>query len=401
MVGTDIDSANDYDFLLSFLPEGWEKKAKELGALRRCRKIPNAKTLLHIMLIHLAGGCSLRETAVQARLGGIADVTDVAILARLKQCGEWFRWMNERLIAKWVPHRPCMALGENRRPLIVDATKITEPGRTGSTWTALYSIELPSLSCRQFYVLDYHNGGETFRKLIVQKGDIFIADRAYGSAPGIAHVVKNGGDVLVRFAWSNLALWDSPEKPFDLFAHLKPLRARQIGEWPVWIRDRKTWIPGRVCAVRKSKQSIEKEQKRLKRRSSKNGQRLQPQTLEAAKYVVVFTTLSSDILSRQRVLEFYRGRWQVEMVFKRLKSIMGLSHLRKIDPDAAYAWIQGKLLVSILIEVFTSYGESFFPWGYPFESLETTESHPVERASLSAPPASDRHFAASQPQSLP
>ena len=400
MVVTDTDIASDYDFILSFLPEGWEKKAKELGALRRCRKIPDAKTLLHIMLIHLAGGCSLRETAVQARLGGIADVTDVAILARLKQCGEWFRWMNERLIAQWVPHRPCMALGENRRPLIVDATKIAEPGPTGSTWTALYSIELPSLRCRQFYVLDYHNGGETFRKLIVQKGDVLIADRVYGSAPGIAHVVKNGGDVIVRFAWSNLVLWASREKPFDLFAHLKPLRPRMIGDWPVWIQDRKTWIPGRVCAIRKSRRSIEEEYKRLKRRASRHGQRLQPETLEAAKYVMVFTTLPDDILSRQRVLEFYRGRWQVELVFKRLKSIMGLSHLRKIDPDAAYAWIQGKLLVSILIEVFISYGESFFPWGYPLECAETTESLAVEGASLSASIAPDYHFAAPQPQSL-
>ena len=51
----------DWDVLSSFLPEGWQEKARDLGALRRCRKIPDAGTLLRLLLIHLADGCSLRE----------------------------------------------------------------------------------------------------------------------------------------------------------------------------------------------------------------------------------------------------------------------------------------------------------------------------------------------------
>ena len=74
--------------------------------MRRCRKIPNAEILLRVLLIHLAEGCSLRETSVRARQGGIVDLSGVAILDRLKQAGEWFRWMNTKLMQQWVAREP-------------------------------------------------------------------------------------------------------------------------------------------------------------------------------------------------------------------------------------------------------------------------------------------------------
>lgn len=97
-----IHVADDYEFMLSFLPSGWESKAKELGALRRCRKIPDARVLLRLLLIHLAEGCSLRETAVRARLGGVADISDVTIMNRLRSSCDWFQWMNQEMMKKWI-----------------------------------------------------------------------------------------------------------------------------------------------------------------------------------------------------------------------------------------------------------------------------------------------------------
>src|SRR5271166_6006777 len=53
----------DWEVIERMLPEGWQAKAKESGALRRCRGFADAGTLLRVMLIHLVDGCSLRETA--------------------------------------------------------------------------------------------------------------------------------------------------------------------------------------------------------------------------------------------------------------------------------------------------------------------------------------------------
>ena len=64
----------------------------------------------------------------------------------------------------------------------------------------------------------------------------------------------------------------------------------------------------------------------------------------------------------------YRLRWQIELVFKRMKSIMTLGQRPKRDPLSAKAWISGKLLVAMMVERLRLEAESFSPWGYPLET---------------------------------
>jgi hypothetical protein len=192
-----------------------------------------------------------------------------------------------------------------------------------------------------------------------------IGDRAYGGRPGIFHVVKAGGEVLVRFALDNLPLETRRGARFDLLKHLRGLGPREIGDWPVRLAWEGDTLDGRVCAVRKSRQAAEKAREEVRRQARKNGGTPKPETLEAAGFVFVFTTLTPEALPRREVLEMYRGRWQIELVFKRLKSILGFGHLRKSDEQAALAWLHGKLLVAFLVELLICQGESFFPWGYP------------------------------------
>jgi hypothetical protein len=356
----------DFEYLLSLLPMGWQEKAKELGALRRCRKVPDAKTLLRVLLIHLAEGCSLRETALRARQGGIVELSDVAILDRLRCAGEWFSWMNRELMGGWMVRDPLAVSDPRWRVRVVDATRVKEPGPTGSSWCIHYAVGLPSLNCDELRVTEHGGPGETFKRFAIQAGDLMLGDAAYGVPPGIDYVVRAKGQVLVRFSISNLPLWKDRRHRFDLLGPLRRLEPRQVADWPVGIKGPQgRWICGRVCAIRKSRQAIAKAQKEVMRRARKAGAEVQAQTLEAAGYVLVFTTLEREQLSAGHVLEAYRGRWQIELVFKRLKSILGLGHLRKSDIIGAKAWLEGKLLVALLIEALLRCAESFFPWGYP------------------------------------
>jgi hypothetical protein len=90
---------------------------------------------------------------------------------------------------------------------------------------------------------------------------------------------------------------------------------------------------------------------------------IRPETLEAAGYVFVFTTLP-DTIPAPAVMELYRGRWQIELAFKRLKSLVQLGHLKKTDARAARAWLQGKLLVAFLLDALLETTERISPWGY-------------------------------------
>jgi IS4 transposase len=78
-------------------------------------------------------------------------------------------------------------------------------------------------------------------------------------------------------------------------------------------------------------------------------------------------TSLADVFDAATILEIYRLRWQIELVFKRMKSIMGLGHLPKADPNSSRAWLHGKLFVALLVERMIDAAKSFSPWGYPLE----------------------------------
>ena len=106
-----LSVGEDFEYLVRLLPEGWQAKAKELGALRRCRKVESAEVLLRVLLIHLAEGCSLRETALRAARGGLVKLSDVALMDRLRLSESWFRWMNLGLVRRWIEREPRQIYG--------------------------------------------------------------------------------------------------------------------------------------------------------------------------------------------------------------------------------------------------------------------------------------------------
>lgn len=379
-----LGRSEDWDTLVKFLPLEWDEKAKELGALRRCRRFDTPVALLRTLMIHLADGCSLRETVVRARQGGVASISDVALLKRLKASGEWLRWMAARTMVNWVDKQPVAIFGTGLNIRVIDGSTIQEPGSTGSTWRIHYSIGLPSLQCDEVHVTST-GVGESFERFKVHQGDLFVGDRGFAHRAGISHVVDGGGHILVRINLTNVPLVFANGKPFLLLEHLRTLALGQPGDWDAWVPHQGRLIPGRVCAVKKSNQAAEKARRKAIADNSKKGHTVRPETMESAAYVFVFTTLDRSF-SPTSVLEVYRGRWQIELAFKRLKSIIGLGHLKKTDLQAAKAWLHGKLLVAFLIEALITAGERFSPWGYPLCPTHPTMPLSLERNIANASP---------------
>ena len=352
----------DWAVIERVLPMGWQAKAKELRALFIPKEFKDAAALLRVMLIHLSEGCSLRETAVRARIGGLVDVSDVALLKRLRHCGAWFGWMCEqlsrRLVGSELPQLP------GKRIRLVDASVVCEPGATGSTWRLHYGLDLSNLCCDEVHVTDVTQG-ESLTHYQVKPGDVLIADRGLAHRRGIRHVVSHGGGVIVRMNLTNVPLQDEAGRELKLLPWLRKLKVGQAGDLPAWIGDEQGLIAVRVCALKKSAAQTRKAQDKVRQASAKDKRTVQPRTLEAAGYVVVLSTLMQP--SVEVLLELYRCRWQVELAFKRLKSLLQLGHLKKTDPHGAKAWLQGKLLVASLIETLITVGDHFSPWGYYLE----------------------------------
>jgi hypothetical protein len=249
----------------------------------------------------------------------------------------------------------------------VDATTVKEPGKTGSQWRIHYSLRLPGLECDHFDLTPARGQGtgEKLGRFTFQAGELVLADAGYSHVAGVAAVVKQQADVCLRLNPRQLPLEDEQGGAFDpLRAARGLMRAGEMAEWAVWVRAGEQRIAGRVCGVRKSEEAIERARRKLTRRRQQGKLKGSEESWEYACYVLVFTTLTSPQASTRQVLEHYRLRWQIELMFKRLKSIMHLGHVPKEDDRSSRAWLYGKLLVALLSQKLARVGSAISPWGY-------------------------------------
>jgi transposase len=249
---------------------------------------------------------------------------------------------------------------------LLDATVVKEPGQTGSQWRIHYSLRLPTLECDCFDLTPTQgpNSAERFGRFRFQANELVLADAGYCHPAGIAAVVQQQADVCVRLNPHALPLWEESGEPFSLLKPLTKLRSSgQVAEWPIWVRSGESEISGRVCAIRKSREAIGRAQRRLDIRRQ-DGKSVGPETRKYAEYVLVFTTLPTSVASTEQILEAYRLRWQVELTFKRLKSIAQIGHVPKHDDQSSRAWLYGKLFVALLSQRLAQVGNTISPWGY-------------------------------------
>src|SRR3954469_15359234 len=111
----------------SLLPAGWRQMAWQSGAVRRLRGFVSPDVLLRVLMLHVARGYSLRETVVRAKLANWTDISDVALLKRLRHSEEWLRLLCIDLLRENVGYRLEEAIGPTIR--IVDGTIVREPGK--------------------------------------------------------------------------------------------------------------------------------------------------------------------------------------------------------------------------------------------------------------------------------
>lgn len=355
----------DWNLLLGLLPGQWQQQAILSGACERLRGFSTTSSLLRTLLLHVGNGYSLRETVVRAKAAGIANISDVALMKRLQKAEGWLHGLCVSLLQESGWEIPAETHGYNVRAL--DGTLVKEPGRSGSLWRIHYSVRIPSLVCDHFELTPTKGAGtgETLGRFTAGAGDLVLADRGFCKPGGVEALQRQGAAVMVRLNTSTLPLFTEDGSRFALAEEIARLQA--IGterEWQVWVPAANGRIPGRLCAIRKSEDAAVRARRQIERKAQQGGPQPKPETLQYARYVMVFTTVPADRLSTAEVLEWYRVRWQIELVFKRLKTLAELGALPKHADQSARAWLYGKLLVALLGQKLERLGRDISPWGY-------------------------------------
>lgn len=340
-----------------------EQTASQMGALRRRRGVKDAETLLRLALIYGFCGCSLRQTAVYADLGEIASLSNVAVYQRMRSAKEWLGY----LVASKIAERASASLPKcELRLRLFDASTVNRPGTHGTDLRLHVGVDLRTLSMDHIEITD-SSGGESFKRFEYAPNDLVIGDRGYAHAAGIAKLASSPAFFLVRINWQNLPLYDAAGSRLDVLEMLRGLPEAEAGEFPVVLHHGEVRIPCRLVGLRKTEAAAQATRDKAIREARKKGRRVDPRTLEAAGFTYVLTNVPAEVLSPCDVLELYRFRWQIELVFKRLKSILDLDNIPTKDPDTTQAILFAKLLGALLIEDMTQRYLSFSPWGYRLE----------------------------------
>jgi hypothetical protein len=336
------------------LPAGFdvEATARARGAFTRAREIKDAETLLRLALAYGGLGMSLRETCAWAEAGEIASLRDPSLLNRLCKAAPWLGDIVAALIAEQAKVAAGHWAGYRLRAL--DGTSICQPGADRTTWRLHVGYDLATGQVDQLELTDVH-GAENLQRLSYRPGDIVLADRCYARPRDLRPVIDAGADFIVRTGWNSLRLLQADGELFDLFAALAD-QVEQEGEVRVRIHEGMEGdMPPeplilRLVIRRKDPEQAEAEQKRLLKVAKKRGKQPDLRSLEAAKYILLLTSLPAEAFPPADILALYRFRWQIELAFKRFKSLAGLDMLPAKKPELARAWIYARLIVAIIAE---------------------------------------------------
>lgn len=326
--------------------------ARSRGAFTRAREVKTADALLRLALAYGGCGMSLRETCAWAEAVGIASLSDPSLLERLAKAAPWLGDLLAALIAERAKVPAGRWAGHRLRAL--DGTSICQPGADRTTWRLHVGYDLATGQVDQVELTDLH-GAETLRRLTYRPGDIVLGDRYYARPRDLRPVMDAGADFIVRTGWNALRLLQPDGAGFDLFAALAA-QVQPDGEVQVRVDERTPEAASlpplilRLVIHRKDPEQAQAEQKRLRKDAQKRGKTPDPRSLEAANYILLLTSLPADAFATADVLALYRFRWQIELAFKRMKSLAGLATLPAKKPELARAWIYARLIVALLAE---------------------------------------------------
>jgi Transposase DDE domain len=347
MAATRAQDALSWSQIEKVLPSDWREIAAEQRLIRNRSphlggKVRDVGEIVRMVLYMVATNSALAVTTATFAAAQMLTISSVSLHQWMQKLGPYFASLVARMVAEehsaFMPER-----WAGYEVIAVDATVVTNPGAKGTTSRVHKAIRLTDLRVVEVHVTD-ETGGETFRRFKPRRGQLWLGDRVYPNPPGIAWVVAEGGAVLVRYNRGSLPLYDAAGSPIDvlndkLVKLTKPCRSR---EWQAFVHAGDKRIAGRLCAVRLPKDKAEEARTRARK---EQGAVVTDDTLRMAEFVVVFTTVPRDKLTCDLILELYRLRWQIELEFKRDKSITGLDRLPNFRPDTIEAWLYAKLLL--------------------------------------------------------
>lgn len=376
----------DWEFIKAQLPPGWQELAIKRGLIRPQppqlgAKVTDIEQVLRPLLHRVGLEASLQVASSAAaaakeaveHVGGqgaadaanLVDISAPALHYWERKLGSYLAELLALMLDPTDIFAPLRWSGYEI--IITDGTVVARPGAKGTTARILYAMRLADLTLVSCQITDEH-GNESVRVFEPEAGQLWMGDRQYSNPHEVAWVVDAGADTLVRYNLGSLPLYDRNGQSFDVLRHVRRIaEPGQMAEWPVVVHPAKhAPIQGRLCAMRLSDEQAQKAREQLRRGHRDD---VSAKSLDAASWVILFTTAPAKRLTTAQVLELYRLRWQIELEIRRDKSIGGLDKLPNFREDTIATWLYAKLLIQQIARKAVSPSVAFPPSAVGFDLL--------------------------------
>jgi hypothetical protein len=347
-----------WQYIETLLPTDLEVSARQTCALRRCRNVPDAAALLRLALAYAVSDLSLKDVAAWASALEVAQITGPGLFYRLREAEGWLEYVLGKVLADQVPQAP------GGWPVrVVDATVINGPGRKPVQWRAHVSID-PTTGGFRAVELTGNSGGEKLNRHQFRPGEVVLADRGYATARGVHAARNSGAHVVVRFNPGNLRTCDRQRRRIYLaqeedkvpamgeveYDILIPVPPKPTKSHKIWNSAKAVaWIEARAIAAR----------------------------TRPGEVIWLLTTVDAQRMPSLAVLGLYRLRWQIELLFKRLKTLLHLDTLPSREGPTAKSWMLARLIAAGLAQRLVQPSGPLSPWGYELRVRTHTQSpHP-------------------------
>lgn len=380
MTTVSLVRGEDWEALSAYLPRDYERLAdehKQLETQYGNAKLTTASWLLRFILLHTGANLPLRQTvALMAEAGG-PMLSAMRLHMKMRRAAPYLQALVERMVGWTAEAKPELWAGYSM--VLVDATTVCGPGAVGPDARIHTKLRVADVAVLDATVTD-SSGGETFRRFQFQPGELVIADRLYCNPINVALATEQGANVLVRYNRGSLPL-QYMGQPLDVLAAVRAIRRDAVLDLPVSFEHEDEVVRGRLVATRLPADQAEKARQRLRKKDGPA--HVSTESLEAAGYVILLTTVPRDRMSASRCLEGYRLRWQIELQFKRWKSLCGFDRLPNYRDDTIVAWLYAKLLLGILLDRMGSIRSELSP-PVQLEVIERPPRKPRRRRNIAA-----------------
>ena len=332
--------------------------ARSTGALKRPREVRDGSQLLRLALGYAATGRSLRTTAAWSASALGVDLSDVALLGRLREAGDFLAATTTRLLARLSDVATPSETWRGAPLRLVDGSIFAGPGRKGGQHR-LHATYDPARQIFTAFDLTSIKQGESLARGGIEAGAIGLGDRNYAKTAALREADAAGSFYVLRTGMRSMRMIDARTgERLTAEAVLTALGEGPGAEIAVEMIEAKTRkgddvepVKARLVVVPASAAAAAREQARIERSRTKHKAKPTKETRTLAGVVMLVTNLPASAWPIDKIALIYRLRWQIELAFKTLKSTFAMRDTPAKDPRLARTWILANLTAALLTEI--------------------------------------------------